>query len=975
MAGLEGHIAKFMGDGVLAYFGYPKAHEDDAERAVRAGLAITGRIANLSIGGRKLSARIGIATGRVVVGDLIGEGAAQEAAVVGKTPNLAARLEGLAEPNRWSRRGTRRLIGSLFELADLGVHELKGFGERVRAWRVVGAGEAESRFEALHGRHLTPLVGRERRTASAARRWRRAADGEGQVVLLSGEAGIGKSRIVQALRERLAGQPYTPLSHYCSPYHTASALYPITGLLERAAGFARDDPPKARLDKLETLLARGTEGLAEAVPLIADVLGIPAEERYPSPNLSPERKARRTLEVLIEQVEGLASRQPVLALYEDVHWADPTTLAALGLLIERMQRLPILMLITFRPEFRPPWAGHAMCTALSLSRLGRRQGAAMVERVTGGKALPAEVLDQIVAHTDGVPLFVEELIKTVLESGLLRDSGDRYELSGPLPPLAIPATLHDSLMARLDRVAPVKDVAQIGAVIGREFSYELLVAVADRPEDQLRLALDQLVTSELIFRYSALPAATYSFKHALVQDVAYQSLLKSRRQELHGRIACVLEEQFSEPADVKPELLAHHCTEAGLPEKAVEYWYQAGRLASERSALAEAIGHFGKALELIATLPDPSARVEREIDLQIALGGALIAAKGHAAPETGRAYARAHELCRQVGDLGRLFPVLFGQWVFHMVRAEHAAAQKIAEELLRSAEREGDATGLVVGHRVVGIGALWRGELVEARGHLEQELALYNPERHRYLASVYAYDPRLAGLAGLAFALFQLGYPDQAVARCREAVVDAERRSHPAGLAYALHHACMLDQIRGDALGVRQQAASLIALGTEHGFALWQAAGAVFDGWALAERGRAAEGIARIEDGFDAYRATGAGFLVPYCLALVGTTHGAAGRVAEGHRLLAEALEAGRASGERWFEAELYRLQGRAHEVGRSRSSRGRGLLPQCHSRRPRAKRQALGTPRHDQPRPAVGRSGPARRGPRPARAGLQLVH
>ena len=420
------------------------------------------------------------------------------------------------------------------------------------------------------------------------------------------------------------------------------------------------------------LLGRATERPAEAVPLMAALLGIRAGEHYPTLNLSAQRQKQRTLEVLIEHVAGLARARPVLELYEDVHWIDPTTLELLDLLVGRVRALPILALITFRPEFSPPWSGQAHVTSLPLNRLSRGQGAAMVERVASGKALPAEVLDQIVERTDGVPLFVEELTKTVLELGLLSDAGGRFELSGPLPPLAIPATLHDSLMARLDRVGPVRELAQIGAVIGREFSYELLVAVADQPEDRLRAALDQLVRSELIFRHGAPPAATYSFKHALVHDVAYQSLLKSRRQQLHGRIAGVLEERFSEVVDLQPELLARHWTEAGLSEKAVEYWYQAGRRASERAALAEAIGHFGKALELLETFRDASARVEREIDLQIALGGVLIAAKGHAAPETGRAYARAHDLCRQVGNSGRLFPLLFGRWVFHMARAEHA---------------------------------------------------------------------------------------------------------------------------------------------------------------------------------------------------------------------------------------------------------------------------------------------------------------
>ena len=816
-------------------------------------------------------------------------------------------------------QATRRLVGGLFALSDLGPQRLKGFGEPLAAWRVEGESHVEGRFDALHGERLTPLVGREHELGILLERWAWAKHGDGQVVLLAGEPGIGKSRLIRALRERLGDEMYAPLSHYCSPYHTNSALHPVIGLLEREARLDRDQPPLEQLARIEALVGRSSDGLD--VPLLAALLGVPTGDRYPPLTLTPDTQKRRTLQALVDQLAGLAAQQPVLSLYEDVHWIDPSTLELLTLVIERIRQLPVLLLLAFRPQFQPPWTGQAHVTTLTMNRLGRRQGADLVARVTGDKSLPAEIVDQIVARTDGVPLFIEELTKTVLDSGLLADAGDHYELSGPLPPLAIPTTLHDSLMARLDRLAPIKEVAQFGAVIGREFSHELLAAVAPMARDLLDEALEQLVQSELVFRRGTPPDAIYSFKHALVQDAAYQSLLRSRREQLHGRIAAVLEERFLEAGDAQPELVAHHCTEAGLCEKAVEYWYQAGRRASERAALAEAISHFGKALDLLGSFREPSARMQREIDLQIALGGVLIAAKGYAAPETGRAYSRAGELCREVGDLDRLLPLLFGQWVFHMARAEHAAAREIAAEALRSAEWDGDAASLVVGHRAVGIGSLWRGDLVCARAHLEQAHALYDPERHRSLASVYAYDPRLAGLAGLAFALFQLGYPEQAIARCCEAVDDAERLSHPAGLAYALHHACMLDQVRRDGPGVRERAAALVSLSAEHGFALWQAAGIVLDGWALAEGGRAVEGIARIEDGLEAYRATGARLFVPYFLGLLGTTHRAAGEGPAGERLLAEALDAGRASDERWFEAELYRLKGELRLAGGDRAA------------------------------------------------------
>ena len=527
-------------------------------------------------------------------------------------------------------------------------------------------------------------------------------------MLLSGEAGIGKSRIVQALREELAGQPYTPLSHYCSPYHTASALYPIIGLLERAAGFSRDDPPEARLDKLEALLAQGTEGLAEAVPLIADVLGIAAGERYPSLNLSPQRKAQRTLEVLVEQVEGLASRQPVLALYEDVHWIDPTTLAALGLLIERVQRLPVLVLITFRPEFVPPWSGHAHVTQLSLARLTRRHGSAIVARLAGGKALPEEVLDEIVARTDGIPLFVEELTKTVLESGLLQDAGDHFELAGPLPPLAIPSTLQDSLMARLDRLAPVKEVAQTAAAIGREFDHQLLAAVSSSSEKRLNDALDQLVAAELVFRRGAPPDATYTFKHALVQEAAYNSLLKSRRQHLHARIAQALEEKFPEVAANRPEVLARHLTDAGLTEKAVGYWHRAAQQAAERFAHKEAIAHLTRGLELLKSLPDTLGARARGNSVADRLGHL---AHGHerAGSGGGAAYLRARELAERIGDTRQTYAAVWGHWYFNLLRVRLHTARDLSYELLELARaRTGQGASPAGTSRRLADPSLWR---------------------------------------------------------------------------------------------------------------------------------------------------------------------------------------------------------------------------------------------------------------------------
>jgi class 3 adenylate cyclase len=571
----EGFLAKYMGDGVLVYFGYPHAHEDDAERAVRAGLALVETIGATALplpGELKLQIRVGIATGLVVVGDLIGSGAAQEEAVVGETPNLAARLQGMAAPNSVViAADTRRLTGELFEYCDLGPATLKGFADPVRAWQVVGPSTIESRFEALHAASTTtPLIGRDEELDLMMRRWQQAKEGDGRVVLLSGEPGIGKSRVTEAIEERLSGEPHFRLRFFCSPYHGETALHPIVRQLEHAAGFKRDDNAERRLAKLEAILAPSTKDTRQATALLADLLSI-GGDRYPPPNLNPQRRKEEILEVLFAQVVGLSAHQPVLMIFEDVHWIDPISLELLGLTVERIPSLRVLLVITLRPEFQSPWTGDAHVTTLELNRLGRRHGAELVKRLTGNKQLPSAILDQITAHADGVPLFVEELTKAVLESGLLTDAGDRYVLTGPVPPLAIPTTLHASLMARLDRLAPIREVAQIGAAIGREFSYELLAALIPLPEGALQEAVDRLVHSELVFCRGRPPGATYTFKHALIRDAAYATLLRSRRQELHARIAKVLEDRFPETVELHPEILAHHWSQAGLVEKAAVY--------------------------------------------------------------------------------------------------------------------------------------------------------------------------------------------------------------------------------------------------------------------------------------------------------------------------------------------------------------------------------------------------------------------
>ena len=631
-------VAQYLGDGVLAYFGYPAAHEDDAERAVRAGLAILDVVGTLKPApGVTLQARIGVASGVVVVGDLVREGVTQENAAIGETTNQAARLQSLAEPNTIViSPETHRLIGALFEYRDLGHHSLKGFAEPVHVRQVLRASNLESRFEARQ-QTASPLLGREEDLDLLVRRWQQAKTGEGRVVLITGEPGIGKSRLTRALLERLQAEPHTRLQYHCSPHHQDSALHPVISQLVRAAGIEREDSADQKLAKLEAVLAPTAENLNETVALLAPLLSIPLGPQYAPLDLSPQRRKERTLRAFLGQLEALATQQPVLMILEDAHWIDPTSLELFSLTIERIASLPVLLVITARPEFAPPWPGHTYISTLTLNRLGRHEGEALAFSIAKGKALPPEVLNQIIAHTDGVPLFVEELTKTVLESGLLDDAGDRYVLRGPLPSLAIPSTLHASLLARLDRLAAVKDVAQTAAAIGREFSYSLIAAVAGLPEQDLRAALAQLVAAELVFQRGVPPDAKYLFKHALVQDAAYASLVRSRRQQLHAQIARALEEQFPDVVASEPEVLAHHFTAAGLTERGVSYWQRAGQQASDRSANLEATRHFNTGIELLETLPDTPARAQQELTLHIALGAALIVVKGHASAEVEQA--------------------------------------------------------------------------------------------------------------------------------------------------------------------------------------------------------------------------------------------------------------------------------------------------------------------------------------------------
>ena len=643
----DGFVAKYMGDGVLIYFGYPQAHEDDAERAVRAGLELVAAVAALKTHA-PLQTRVGIATGLVVVGDLFGAGASREQAIVGETPNLAARLQSIAEPNSVViAESTRRLVGNLFELDDLASRELKGIAGAVRAWAALRPASVESRFEALHASGLTELVGREEELELLLRRWLKAKTGEGQVILLSGEPGIGKSRLTAALLERLTTEPHTRLRYFCSLQHTDSALYPIISQMERAARFAHGDTAQTKLDKLDTLLAQSLT-LRQDVALFADMLSLPNDGRYPPLELDPQQRRRRTLEALTTQIKALAQQSPVLMIFEDAHWADPTSLEALGRAVDRIRALGVLLIVTYRPEFEPPWIGRPHVTARTINRLAQRDVDAMIDRVIGNKLISPNIRRDIIEHTDGIPLFVEEMTKAVLEAES-EDEAQRTAAAVPSPALVVPASLHASLMARLDRLGSAKEVAQIGAAIGREFSHALLAAVVRKREAEADVgsALDRLLNAGLFFRQGTPPHATYLFKHALVQDAAYGTLLREPRRALHARIAETLESHFAEIAENQPEVLARHCNEAGLIEKAASLWAKAGQRSLERSALVEAAEQLRRALDLIATLPPTPALRREQIRLQVALITPLVHVKGWAAPETKAAAERARWLIEQ----------------------------------------------------------------------------------------------------------------------------------------------------------------------------------------------------------------------------------------------------------------------------------------------------------------------------------------
>jgi class 3 adenylate cyclase/predicted ATPase len=909
-----GFVSQYLGDGVLVYFGYPQAHEDDAERAVRASLDLVAAVAALKTR-TALQTRVGIATGLVVVGDVVDAGGSQERGIIGETPNLAARLQGIAQPNTVIiAESTRRLLGDLFELQDLGARELKGIAAPVRAWSALRGRSVESRFEALHTSGLSALVGREEETQMLLRRWSRAKTGEGQVVLLSGEPGIGKSRLTAALLEHLALEPHTRLRYFCSPQHTGSVLYPFIGQMERAAELAHEDSPQERLEKLDALMAQ-TSTSNENVTLFAEMLSLPNDGRYPVFELTPQQRRQRTLQALTSQIQALVHQRPVLMIFEDAHWIDPTSLELMGHMVAQIPALRALLLVTFRPEFTAPWIGRPHVTALTINRLAAREVVSMIDHIVGNRVLPASIRKDIVERTDGIPLFVEEMTKVVLEAGSPDEAG---KTASVISAGAVPASLHASLMARLDRLGPGKELAQIAAAIGREFSHALLAAVASKPEAELASALDRLIHAGLLFRQGMPPHASYLFKHALVQDAAYGTLLREPRRALHRRIAENLEREFAEIAENQPELLARHCTEAGLIEKAADLWGKAGHRSLLRSAYLEAAEQLTRGLTHMASIPATPTLRRTEIELQLALVNSLFQVKGYAAPETKAAVERVRLLFERAEARGETpadpllgFIILFHAWICSFVEFNGDDMRELAARVLSLAEEQGATLPLLIGDRITAVTRTFTGHAADALAHFNRSLALYDPAEHRSLASRFGYqDATVSILCYRAFAHWLLGYPEAALADANHALRETREMDLAVTLMFAnaIASHTLIECGSYDAANALLDA--LVVIAEEKGAVFRKAEGTVLKGCVLTLTGKCTAGIQMITLGISTCRSTGALVWMPLYLSHLARAHAELGQYEDSWRSIGEAMTTMEETKELWCEAEVHRVTG-----------------------------------------------------------------
>jgi len=905
----DGHVAQYLGDGLMIYFGWPAAHEDDAERGIRAALEVVEAVKALGETS-PLAIRIGVATGPVVVGDTANN---EAKLAVGETPNLASRLQDLAGSGEVIiASATRHLIGDTFELTELGPRAVKGLPEPVQAFRVNAVQRTGGRFESRHiGRPLSPLVGREDEAGVLLQRWEQARHGAGQVVLVGGEPGIGKSRLTQVLRER-ASKPHRTRRYQCSPYHVNSALHPFIEQFEFVAGFARGDSTEQRLDKMEAVIAGTAEQVAEWAPLFAGMLSLPVS-RYPPLNLSPQRQKEKLFEAMIGQVQALTADRPMMILVEDLHWIDPTSQELLDALIPRLLSWAVLLVATHRPEYEPPWPRRRAITTITLNRLGRRDGAELIGRVTDGRELPPDLREEILLRTDGVPLFVEELTKSVLESGLLRDAGDRYELQAPLSALAIPTTLRDSLVARLDRLAPVKEIAQIGACLGREFSYELLARVAGVDGRQLETALEQLAESGLVVRRGTLPAATYSFKHVLVQDAAYDSLLKSRRVQLHAAIARVLEQDFAADAASRPESLAHHHTHAGNLSVAIPLWRRAGELALARVALLESVGHFQKALTLMAQLPACPERDRLELTIREPLNAAWVGLRGWAAPEIAVNTTSILGLAREPRNARSLLLGLWWMWTNTVTQGRIADSVIWADQLLDEGRATGDVDFQIFGNAAAMVPHFFLGELEAARQETVRVRELYDPQRAEQWIQLTGHDLRTFIDVYACQLLWMQGYPDQARRLSEQCAVQAHSVGHAFNLVWALTFSSYVFAYRREPARFREGVAQADRLAREQGLAfIYQVSVPQAEGVAYLQERRAADAIPLLRDGIERWASVGGNVRIPFLKSALAEALALDGDIAGGLHLIDQSIEQMTRPGwqERLWLPEVLRLKG-----------------------------------------------------------------
>jgi len=912
-----GYVARYMGDGVLAYFGYPKAHEDDSERAIRAGLQLVESVSLLTFNAISasvpaLSVRVGIATGPVVVGDLIGEGASQESAVVGETPNLAARLESIAATNSVVvSPTTRELAGGLFEYQDLGNQQLKGISKDVNAWRVIDARQSESRFHAIHSARISPLVGREEEFEIIQRRWQRSCDSRGEVVLLCGEAGIGKSRLTQAAIELADKDSSKVIRFQCSPHYSNSALFPVIGNLQQYFGLGNEMTGTEKLERVEAQIQNDKLDIDNAASLYASLLSIPADGRYPDSNATPQQLKDQTLTMLNAHILALAARQPILIVFEDIHWADPTSIELMDLIIASSSDRRVMMVLTYRPEFQPTWLGESQVSALVLNKLSVDNCTPLIEGITGGKSLPEEVIRQITLKTDGVPLFVEELTKTILDSGCLRETEAGFVLDGDITQAVIPNTLHDSLMARLDRQESAKGLAQTGAVIGREFNHELIHAVYDKGSEACDQALDKLLKAGLIFKRGTAPEAIYIFKHALIQDAAYASLLKSTGKKIHHRIANVLLEQFASTAQTQPELIAHHFTEAEQYEKALSYWQIAAQRAMERSANSGAMAYLKKAISFLRYSPEDKIQQEFELKLQTMLMTASIAAEGYGAPATVKVMDRVNELAEYLPDSPLVFPAFYSQWVLCIIRAQIAQARIFAEKLLKLSNQQSELAPKIMGNRLLGISMLYQGELEKSIPYVDKAISLYDPEKHAVLAFQYGQNPLCATLAHKAWLSQLLGDVRHSRQYGEQTLKYAREINHANSIAYAYVYGIILPGIcRRDVPLVKQAAQSLLETANEHNLPMWIGSGHSFCGWARYYEGKAEEAVIETIKGLDLYFGGGARLDRQFGLAMLAEYEVGIGNLEQGFKYLDEAISQSENGGEACYLPELYRVKG-----------------------------------------------------------------